>query len=90
VPNSAHYKQSNGERCAPSRVLPAVPIDLRIGGSYRLGMTGPDVRIHVAVGVYREVQRPMRRVFTWEWEDPTNRGGGAVSSLAEVTTPAVN
>jgi hypothetical protein len=53
-------------------------------------MTGPDVRIHVAVGVYREVQRPMRRVFTWEWEDPTNRGGGAVSSLAEVTTPAVN
>jgi len=44
-------------------------------------MTGPDVRIHVAVGVYREVQRPMRRVFTWEWEDSTNRVGGTVVTV---------
>lgn len=50
-------------------------IDLRVGGRYRLGMTGPDGKTHVAVGVYREIQRPMRLVFTWDWEDPTNRVG---------------
>jgi uncharacterized protein YndB with AHSA1/START domain len=50
-------------------------IDLRVGGRYRLGMTGPDGRAHVAVGVYREVLRPTRLVFTWEWEDPAARVG---------------
>ena len=46
-------------------------IDLRVGGGYRLGMTGPDGTKHVAVGVYREIERPVRLVFTWDWEAPT-------------------
>jgi uncharacterized protein YndB with AHSA1/START domain len=56
-------------------------IDLRVGGAYRLGMTAPDGKIHVAVGVYREVQRPVRLVFTWEWEDPTHRVGDTVVTV---------
>jgi uncharacterized protein YndB with AHSA1/START domain len=56
-------------------------IDLRVGGAYRLGMTAPDGKIHVAVGVYREVQRPVRLVFTWEWEDPTHRAGDTVVTV---------
>jgi uncharacterized protein YndB with AHSA1/START domain len=50
-------------------------IDLRVGGRYRLGMTGPDGKTHVAVGVYRDVHRPVRLAFTWDWEEPTNRVG---------------
>jgi len=50
-------------------------IDLRVGGRYRLGMTGPDGTTHVAVGVYRDVHRPVRLAFTWDWEEPTNRVG---------------
>jgi uncharacterized protein YndB with AHSA1/START domain len=50
-------------------------IDLRVGGRYRLGMTGPDGRKHVASGVYREVRPPERLVFTWNWEDPTKPVG---------------
>jgi uncharacterized protein YndB with AHSA1/START domain len=56
-------------------------IDLRVGGRYRLGMIGPDGRTHVAVGVYREVQRPVRLAFTWDWEDPANRVGDTLVSV---------
>lgn len=56
-------------------------VDLRVGGRYRLGMTGPDGKTHVAVGVYREVQRPVRLVFTWEWEDPASRVGDTLVTV---------
>lgn len=56
-------------------------VDLRVGGSYRLAMTGPDGRPHVAVGVYREVQRPTRLVFTWDWESPANQVGETLVSI---------
>ena len=56
-------------------------IDLRVGGRYRLGMTAPDGKQHVAVGVYREIQRPVRLVFTWEWEDPAYRVGDTVVTV---------
>ena len=52
-----------------------VQIDLRAGGSYRLGMTDPQGNRHVAVGVYREIQRPTLLAFIWEWEDLTKRVG---------------
>jgi uncharacterized protein YndB with AHSA1/START domain len=35
----------------------------------------------VAAGVYREIQRPLRLVFTWEWEDPTQRVGDTVVTV---------
>jgi len=50
-------------------------IDLRVGGRYRLGMTSPEGKVHVAVGAYREILRPTRLVFTWDWEDPAVRVG---------------
>jgi len=56
-------------------------LDLRVGGRYRLAMTGPDGRTHAAVGVYREVQRPLRLVFTWDWEDPASRVGDTLVSV---------
>ena len=56
-------------------------IDLRVGGRYRLGMTDPAGTTHVAVGVYREVQRPVRLVFTWDWKNPANRVGGTLVSV---------
>ncbi len=50
-------------------------VDLRVGGRYRLGMSAPDGRNHVAVGVYREIERPTRLIFTWDWEDLTSHVG---------------
>ncbi|MQA91107.1 MAG: SRPBCC domain-containing protein [Gemmatimonas sp.] len=50
-------------------------VDLRVGGRYRLGMTDPAGNAHVATGEYREVQRPTRLVFTWDWGNPAHRVG---------------
>jgi uncharacterized protein YndB with AHSA1/START domain len=46
-------------------------VDLRIGGSFRIGMKNPKNQLHIATGTYREIQQPERLVFTWSWEhDP--------------------
>lgn len=56
-------------------VFAGASIDLRVGGRYRLKMTSPEGKTHVAVGVYREIQRPARLVFTWDWEEESMRVG---------------
>lgn len=56
-------------------------VDLRVGGRYRLGMTSPDGKKHVARGVYREIQRPTRLAFTWDWEDPASRVGDTLVTV---------
>jgi len=53
----------------------AASIDLRVGGRYRLGMTSPEGKTHVAVGEYVQVERPTRLAFTWDWEEPAARVG---------------
>ena len=41
---------------------------VRPGGSFRIGMRGPDGETVYAIGEYREVTPPERLVFTWVWE----------------------
>ena len=48
---------------------PAIDVDLRVGGAYRVEMLTPDERRPVAIGTYQEITRPERLVFTWAWED---------------------
>ncbi|MEP6620116.1 MAG: SRPBCC domain-containing protein [bacterium] len=56
-------------------------IDLRVGGRYRLGMTDPDGKLHVAVGEYREIERPARLAFTWNWENPLDSVGDTLVTI---------
>lgn len=56
-------------------------IDLRVGGRYRLGMTSPEGKTHVAVGEYVEVERPTRLAFTWDWEEPASRVGDTLVTV---------
>jgi len=44
-------------------------------------MTTPEGKAYVAVGEYREIQRPTRLVFTWEWEDQEMRVGETLVTL---------
>ncbi|MBA3338415.1 MAG: SRPBCC domain-containing protein, partial [Geodermatophilaceae bacterium] len=67
----AHWWRQESEGWA----FAGASIDLRVGGAYRLGMTDPDGKTHMAVGVYREIRPPVRLVFTWDWEDPAHRVG---------------
>ena len=48
---------------------PIAEVDLRVGGSYRLGMQDPEQEHPFVVGgVFREVTPPEKLVFTWIWE----------------------
>ena len=49
---------------------PSVEIDLRIGGSYRIAMQPPDGDLFYLSGEFREVDPPIRLVYTFRWEDP--------------------
>jgi uncharacterized protein YndB with AHSA1/START domain len=66
-----HWWRQEGEGWA----FAGASIDLRVGGRYRLAMTSPDGSTHAAAGVYRDVDRPVRLVFTWDWEDPRRSMG---------------
>jgi uncharacterized protein YndB with AHSA1/START domain/ketosteroid isomerase-like protein len=50
-------------------------VDLRVGGRYRLAMIDPEGQTHAAVGAYREIDRPVRLVFTWDWDNPAHAVG---------------
>jgi uncharacterized protein YndB with AHSA1/START domain len=63
-------------------------IDLTVGGRYRLGMTDPGGKMHVAVGVYREVRPPTRLAFTWDWENPESRVGDTLVTVEFSATGA--
>jgi uncharacterized protein YndB with AHSA1/START domain len=73
----AHWWRMEGDGWA----FAGATLDLRAGGRYRLGMTAPDGRMHVAVGEYREIHRPTRLVFTWDWEAPESRVGETLVSV---------
>ena len=48
---------------------PIAEVDLRVGGSYRLGMLNPDAEgPYVCGGTYKEVTPPEKLVYTWKWE----------------------
>ena len=42
-------------------------IDARPGGAWTTTMLSPEGTRHVVSGVYREIDRPSRLVFTWRW-----------------------
>jgi uncharacterized protein YndB with AHSA1/START domain len=56
-------------------------IDLHVGGQYRLAMTAPDGTVHAAVGVYREIERPVRLAFTWDWEESMRGVSGTLVTV---------
>jgi uncharacterized protein YndB with AHSA1/START domain len=48
---------------------PIAEVDLRPGGSYRLGMKPPDKdEVYVVAGRFLEIEQPSRLVYTWAWE----------------------
>jgi uncharacterized protein YndB with AHSA1/START domain len=49
---------------------PAVDLDLRVGGSYRIAMQPPDGDLFYLSGEFREIEPPARLVYSFRWEDP--------------------
>lgn len=60
-------------------------LDARPGGAYRIAVHGGPLGVNVVYGVYREVVRPERLVFTWGWEKSIQDGSERWESLVTVT-----
>ena len=48
--------------------IPSAEVDLRVGGRYRIDLLDPSGNRLSVGGSYREILRPERLVFTWQWE----------------------
>jgi len=71
------------------RMLSAV-VDLRVGGEYRFRVNSPEcaengagkgeaANVMEVCGVYREITRPARLVYTWSWEPRQDFGESLVT-----------
>ena len=67
--------------------IPEAKIDARVGGRWQVTMMSREGTRFVGGGVYREIARPARLSFTWQWE-----GGpmGGFESLVEVEFTAAD
>jgi uncharacterized protein YndB with AHSA1/START domain len=70
----------------PGGTTPVAEVDLRPGGRYRLSMEGPDGARHTVQGEYREVDRPNRLVYSWQWELDAGSLGPASTVTVEFRT----
>lgn len=53
---------------------PHAEVDLRLGGNVRVVMRDPDKDVEYGGGgYYTEIDPPRRLVFTWTWDDDTDR-----------------
>ena len=50
--------------------MPSLELDLRPGGSYRIGMQPPEGDLFYLSGEFREVDRPAQLAYTFRYEDP--------------------
>lgn len=67
--------------CPEGATVTDAQVDLRVGGKYRLRMKGSEGEVHTAVGVYREIERPHRLVFTWDWLEQDHAVGETVVTV---------
>ncbi|HEX4446397.1 MAG TPA: SRPBCC family protein [Polyangiaceae bacterium] len=54
-------------------------VDLRVGGRYRIDNAMPDGSTLTIEGVFREIRRPHKLVYTWQTAAPGARGEGESS-----------
>jgi uncharacterized protein YndB with AHSA1/START domain len=67
----------------PDGSTPIAEVDLRVGGRYRLAMETPDGERHTVGGEYREIERPSRLAYTWQWELDSGEPGHISSVTVE-------
>lgn len=61
-------QQAHRWMCPRGMTIAQAVFDARIGGRFRVTMQTRDGQKFSASGVYREIARPERLVYTWQWE----------------------
>ena len=72
-------------RCKHSPVVEVQEADARAGGAYRLVVTDDKGKVYRGHGVYREVRRPERLVFTWNWDHDDYEGSLVTVDFRELS-----
>lgn len=67
--------------CPEGHTVAESQVDLRVGGAYLLEIRSDDGATHTAYGVYREVDRPGRLVYTWDWKEDDHQVGETVVTV---------
>jgi glutathione S-transferase len=68
--------------CPRGLSIPELELDARVGGGFRIAMRARDGDTYRAVASYREIKRPERLVYTWQW---VGEGMPNVETLITVT-----
>jgi glutathione S-transferase len=74
-----------GWMCPRGMTIPEMKLDARVGGGFRLTMRARDGDQFTAQAHYRELARPERLVYTWQW---VGEGMPNVETLITVTLAA--
>lgn len=53
--------------CPRGMSIPALEVDARVGGGFRVTMRAKNGEQFTALASYREIVRPERLVYTWQW-----------------------
>ncbi len=67
--------------CPPAASVLDAEVDLEVGGAFRIQMRGMEGAIYTAFGAYREIDRPSRLVYTWDWEEQDRAVGETIVTV---------
>lgn len=66
--------------CAPEGMdIPISEVDLTVGGRFVLQMQNAEGGKHTARGIYREIDRPNRLVYSWAWDEHLEHGESLIT-----------
>jgi len=75
---------------APGYTIPLVEVDLRPGGTYRIGMKPADGETLYLSGKFVEVRAPEKLVYTWAWDEDAGPGHESLVTVEFKALGSVN
>jgi len=59
--------------------IPVSDVDLSVGGRFHLQMRNAEGGMHNARGIYQEIDRPGRLVYSWAWDEHPDHGNSLIT-----------
>lgn len=59
--------------------IPISEVDLTVGGRFHLQMKNTEGDTHNARGIYQEIDRPTRLVYSWAWDEHPDHGQSLIT-----------
>lgn len=59
--------------------IPISDVDLTVGGRFHLQMRNAEGGTHNARGIYHEIARPTRLVYSWAWDEHPDHGQSLIT-----------